>query len=250
MTGDLANGVCDRTWLPPVRTGFERRERGGLSVVRINEGTNPLPMTREKAHEVSFIFSLCFVALSLPQNKDPPCRLRSLKATSLISYPRLVIFKAQRARMVLLRFKSLSIRITSFLLSPTPREFLCHSCNRSPVNQDQPITLLNHPNRRTQKGRDRGARPKNFLLRRNRKPTINRQTAHLTLREMMLPHLRLNLPPSNRILLQLNGSQTNNPFKPSGALRRQCFGFHHAFNPPCTHYIYVLLLPMGNNREE
>lgn len=203
-------------------------------MVRTSEGINLLPMTREKVHE----------------NKGPLCRLRSLKVTSLTSYPHLVIFKAQRARMVLLRFKSLSIRITSFLLSPMPREFLCHSCNRSPVNQDRPITLLNHPSRRAQKGRGRGVRLKNFLLRRNRKLTINRRTVHPTLRETMLPHLRPSLPLSNRILLQLNDSQTNNPTTRSGALHRQCFGFHHAFNPPCTHYIYVLLLPMGNNLEE
>ena len=47
----------------------------------------------------------------------------------------------------LLQYKSPFIPITSWLPSPIPREFPCHSCNQFPVNLVHRIILSNRRNR-------------------------------------------------------------------------------------------------------
>lgn len=109
-------------------------------------------------------------------------------------------------RMEPLQFKCHFTRITSWLPSLIPLGSLCPSCNRFPAKPAHPITPLSL-NRPMQKGRDQGALPMNSRLQRNQSPTISRQTARLTLREMMRAHLLQSQPLSHRNHLRLNDSR-------------------------------------------
>jgi len=142
------------------------------------------------------------------------------------------------ARTEPLKSKSPFTRITSWLLSPILLEFLCLSCNRFLANQAHPITPLNRLNHRAQKARDKGAQLMNSRLQRKQSPMISKQMAHLMLRGVMPVHLRQILPPNHRNRLRPNNSQSDDAFECSGAPRRPCFDFDHAFNHPLYfHYL-------------
>lgn len=209
MTAGLASGVYDRTSPPLAKTGSGKKGREELSVVRINEETNPPPMTKRKFPEVSFVFSLLYRPdPSLLQSKLPPCNLLSLKVISLISYLHLVIFKAQTARMLLLlQSKSPFTRTTSWLPSPILLGYLCHLCNRCPANRGHPTTPSTSLNHQVRKGRDRGAQLMNSQLRRNQNRMTSRQAARLTLRETTPAPLLRSLLLSHQSLLRPKDSE-------------------------------------------
>ena len=88
MTADLANDVYDRTSRLPAKTGFGKRGREESSVVPINGGTSPPPMTKQKSPEVSFSPCHPFIVLtqipyraSSPNATFSPRRLFSLFLT-------------------------------------------------------------------------------------------------------------------------------------------------------------------------